>query len=141
MSGDALPLAPLTDDCAKPLELPRAKLRPWLWANHGHPFGALYRDDGEMQCSACPPYARDYKRDPLDCLLRVYADTLRQRLAALDAEHGRLKAERGKTIQFVLDELEAINVAMRHGQEMAAGEKWAELRMAMQRYKSETETA
>ena len=36
------------------------KYRCELWLNHGH--DALYGDDGEMQCSACPA---DFKRQPL----------------------------------------------------------------------------
>ena len=40
------------------------ELRHTWWLNHGH-FGALYGDDGEMQCSICPA---DYKRDRLEDL-------------------------------------------------------------------------
>ena len=40
------------------------ELRHTWWLNHGH-FGALYGDDGEMQCSICPA---DYKRDSLESL-------------------------------------------------------------------------
>ena len=39
-------------------------LRRLLWLRHGCPFGALYGDDGEMQCSEC---LVDFKRmDPND---------------------------------------------------------------------------
>ena len=36
-------------------ELPKAELilRRLLWLRHGCQFGALYRDDGEMQCGSC----------------------------------------------------------------------------------------
>jgi hypothetical protein len=34
-------------------------LRRLLWIRHGCPSEALYGDDGEMQCAACP---MDFKR-------------------------------------------------------------------------------
>ena len=40
-----------------------AALRREWWMNHGHPFAALYGDDGEMQCAACPA---DFKRQSID---------------------------------------------------------------------------
>jgi hypothetical protein len=39
------------------------ELRREWWLNHGHSFSALYGDDGEMQCVACP---EDFKRAPLN---------------------------------------------------------------------------
>ena len=39
------------------------KLRELLWFNHGCPPGALYGDDGEMQCGAC---RLDFKRDEVE---------------------------------------------------------------------------
>lgn len=49
-------------------DAPVEVVREWLWLNHGCTFQALYGDDGEMQCGGC---RRDFKRDPLDELLRV----------------------------------------------------------------------
>jgi hypothetical protein len=37
-----------------------------MWLNHGHPIGALYGNDGEMQCSIC---ALDFKRMPIEFLM------------------------------------------------------------------------
>jgi hypothetical protein len=42
-----------------------AELRREWWLNHGHDHFALYGDDGEMACNACPA---DFQRDPLDRL-------------------------------------------------------------------------
>lgn len=39
------------------------KYRRELWLNHGHPFSALYGDDGEMQCHTCP---FDFKREGIE---------------------------------------------------------------------------
>lgn len=39
-----------------------ALLRKDWWLNHGHGYGYLYGDDGEMQCHAC---SADFKRDPI----------------------------------------------------------------------------
>lgn len=36
-----------------------AKVRAYLWLNHGCPHSALYGDDGEMQCAKC---LTDFKR-------------------------------------------------------------------------------
>jgi hypothetical protein len=55
--------------------------REW-WLNHGHPYPALYGDDGEMQCAACP---MDYKRKPLDELsLHVFQIRMLTGAAALE---------------------------------------------------------
>lgn len=43
-------------------EVEQALRREW-WINHGHDYYALYGDDGEMACNACPA---DFKRQPLD---------------------------------------------------------------------------
>lgn len=45
-------------------EIERLLRKEW-WVNHGHDYGALYGDDGEMQCAYCPA---DFKRAPLDVL-------------------------------------------------------------------------
>lgn len=37
-----------------------ADLRRLLWLNHGCPIGAIYADDGEMQCGMC---GVDFRRD------------------------------------------------------------------------------
>lgn len=50
------------------------KLRREWWLNHGHDYSAMYGDDGEMQCAACPA---DFKREPLDELqARVFAQRI-----------------------------------------------------------------
>lgn len=38
------------------------ELRREWWVNHGHDYFALYGDDGEMACNACPA---DFKRMPI----------------------------------------------------------------------------
>jgi hypothetical protein len=47
-----------------PEEVERLLRKEW-WINHGHDYHALYGDDGEMACNACPA---DFKRMPLDLL-------------------------------------------------------------------------
>jgi hypothetical protein len=44
------------------VEIEMALRREW-WLHHGHEYSAMYGDDGEMQCQACPA---DFKRQPLD---------------------------------------------------------------------------
>ncbi|MFN7999273.1 MAG: hypothetical protein U0Q18_36990 [Bryobacteraceae bacterium] len=44
--------------------------RKLLWLSHGHPLAALYGDDGEMQCARCTGGHWDYRRAPLDELLK-----------------------------------------------------------------------
>ncbi len=53
--------------------------REW-WSNHGHDFHALYGDDGELQCAACPA---DFKRQPITELRLL---VLKARSAALTPE-------------------------------------------------------
>lgn len=73
-------LAPSTTAPATTWE---ANLREYLWLGHGHPFAALYGDDGEMQCSACRV---DYKRDSLEQVsVAVIAARSATNLAALAA--------------------------------------------------------
>lgn len=60
-----------------------ADLRREWWSNHGHDYSALYGDDGEMQCSACPA---DFKRQPLVELRQsVFVARLKQASEAHDA--------------------------------------------------------
>lgn len=49
--------------------------REW-WLNHGHGYLALYGDDGEMACGACPA---DFLRQPLESLREL---VLMRRMAA-----------------------------------------------------------
>ena len=42
------------------------KFRQYLWCNHGCEFGAMYGDDGEMQCGSC---LLDFKRDPASLII------------------------------------------------------------------------
>jgi len=59
------------DDLVKHIELLEGELRRELWLNHGHGYEAMYGDDEEMACNACPA---DFKREPIVQLLaRVYA--------------------------------------------------------------------
>ena len=44
-------------------------LRKLLWLNHGCGFGALYGDDGEMQCHRC---MLDFKRDSIEKIGRTF---------------------------------------------------------------------
>lgn len=44
------------------------ELRIYLWLNHGHQ--GVYGDDGEMQCSRCAQGYWDWKRLPLEQLIR-----------------------------------------------------------------------
>lgn len=44
------------------------QLRELLWIRHGCSLGALYGDDGEMQCNACFPML-DFKRDSWERIL------------------------------------------------------------------------
>lgn len=86
MTDAASPSAPQAPQrLGKLLDLPGSDLREWLWVNHGHPVTTLYGDDGEMQCGMCPAIARDYKRAPLEFLLRAYADAQRAEVARLTA--------------------------------------------------------
>jgi hypothetical protein len=59
------------------LEREVAGLRRLLWLRHGCPMGALYGDDGEMQCSAC---GLDFRFDPVD---RIEARFIAQGAAAV----------------------------------------------------------
>lgn len=45
------------------------KYRKSLWLGHGHTH--LYGDDGELQCTQCPPDAWDYRRLPLEVIERA----------------------------------------------------------------------
>lgn len=60
-----------------------AELRREWWLNHGHPFPALYGDDGEMQCSRCPA---DFKRQPIAELRALVSEARMQRAAEITAE-------------------------------------------------------
>jgi hypothetical protein len=60
-------------------ELQEALRREW-WINHGHDYHALYGDDGEMQCAACPA---DFKRQPIAELRKIVRDARLERAAAL----------------------------------------------------------
>src|SRR5260221_13517031 len=54
------------------------ELRRLLWRRHNPAhFAALYGDDGEMQCSQC---MLDFKRDPIERIVRVF---LEQAIAAM----------------------------------------------------------
>lgn len=62
------------------------KYRARLWLGHGHPFHALYGDDGEMQCQLCMPYGfYDYLRTPLseleDAQTKILIDAAEQALS------------------------------------------------------------
>lgn len=57
------------------------KYRAHLWVNHGCPFGALYGDDGEMQC-----HGIDFKRMPLEDLERHLYERKLAALAAAEEE-------------------------------------------------------
>jgi hypothetical protein len=67
-----------------------------LWRNHGHPFSALYADDGEMQCALCKLH--DWKRNKLKDLIESLREQ-RQDVyrfdyeVALEKEGLRLKEE------------------------------------------------
>lgn len=62
---------------ARPADTPtfdvEQRLRTEWWLGHGCPFGALYGDDGEMQCNALT-CMKDFKRDPLDDLRKHVED-------------------------------------------------------------------
>lgn len=60
-------------------------LRYELWLHHGHPFQALYGDDGEMQCGMCPA---DFKRMPLDELRELVRVRRMEAAAAAGRELG-----------------------------------------------------
>jgi len=58
------------------------KLRELLWLRHGCPNYALYGDDGEMQCHACP---QDFLRSSAnDIEKRFFEMGLEKYKAALD---------------------------------------------------------
>jgi hypothetical protein len=46
-------------------------LRKMLWFRHGCPSGALYGDDGEMQCAKC---FIDFKRLPVEDIRQRFQD-------------------------------------------------------------------
>jgi hypothetical protein len=55
--------------------------REW-WLNHTHPISALYGDDGELQCHACPA---DFKREPLEKLYaRVHGLRIERGIKAIE---------------------------------------------------------
>ena len=58
-------------------------LREEWWLNHGHPFHALYGDDGEMACNACPA---DFKREPFDSLREKVRAARLERAASVARE-------------------------------------------------------
>lgn len=73
------------------LSAPESSLRRFLWLNHGHT--GMYGDDGEMQCGECVPFgAWDYKREPLDMLVRI-ANDVRTYLNLETAARAALKAK------------------------------------------------
>lgn len=61
----------LTRGKSEPAGEGEAKLREWLWLNHGCPQHVLYGDDGEMQCAGTGKHILDFKRDPLIDLIQV----------------------------------------------------------------------
>lgn len=62
------------------LEIAEQDLRREWWGNHGHAYQALYGDDGEMQCGACPA---DFKRDSLGKLRKAVFEARLARAAAV----------------------------------------------------------
>ncbi len=73
-------VAALVSGRAQTLALERELRLEW-WLNHGHDYFALYGDDGEMACNACPA---DFLRQPLDDL-RTLTMARRAERAALAA--------------------------------------------------------
>ncbi len=51
-------------------------LRKLLWLNHGCGFGALYGDDGEMQCHQC---MLDFKRSSVEIIDHRIEETRRNK--------------------------------------------------------------
>jgi len=60
------------------------KYRALLWQTHGHPFAALYGDDGEMQCGADGCHL-DFRRDPLEKLEEGIRKIVGEKLKTLTA--------------------------------------------------------
>jgi hypothetical protein len=66
------------------------KYRRELWLHHGHT--GLYGDDGEMQCTKCPPGVWDYKRQPLEDVERAAFEAKVLKLGTeLDSLRGQWK--------------------------------------------------
>lgn len=87
-----------TDKRVKAMEAERdalkAEIHEWrqfAWLIHGHPFAALYGDDGEMQCNVFPP--ADFKRGDVAGLIEHSRKTIQQINAEQHAKVDALKAE------------------------------------------------
>ena len=56
------------------LKAERDQLRKWMWLHHGCGIASLYGDDGEMQCNSRIHRSIDFKRDPVERIIRMLAE-------------------------------------------------------------------
>ena len=82
--------------------------REW-WLHHGHEYSAMYGDDGEMQCQACPA---DFLRQPLDELEKIVFDARLKNAVKLSSRYlgmdkvivSAYKADDGKEVpEHIID--------------------------------------
>lgn len=83
-------------DALEELLVAEQELRKEWWLHHGHDYHALYGDDGELACNACPA---DFKRQSLDELRKVVFSARMQRASELvgpeDDTHISLSRDKG----------------------------------------------